>query len=257
MQEIPLLELRGISKSFGGVLAVDDLSLTLSKGEMLGLIGPNGAGKTTVFNIITGIYRPDKGSVLLEGVGITDLKPYKIASLGISRTFQSIRLFKHLTVIENVMSGMHYHTHSGFFSSILQSPKQRKEEKQVYDESCKWLAFMDMTDKASMMASELAYGDQRKLEIVRALASSPKLLILDEPAAGFNETESMQLVEILFKIRDMGITILLIEHDMKVVMTCTDRILVLNFGKLISCGNRDEVCNDKCVIEAYLGHEEE
>lgn len=255
MQQQMILKIENLTKSFGGVKAVDNLTMSIYENEMVGLIGPNGAGKTTIFNLITGIYLPDNGKIFLNERDITGVKPYKITGLGIARTFQTIRLFNHLTTLENVMSGAHNYSHAGLLTSILRSRNQREEEKMIVNEAYKWLDFMNLTDKSGELAQNLPYGMQRKLEIARALAARPKLLILDEPAAGLNETESNEIIKIFFKIKETGITILLIEHDMKVVMGSCSRIFVLDFGSLIAEGSPEEIQKNEKVIEAYLGQE--
>ena len=244
-----LLDVKNLTKNFGGLTAVGDVSLELNEGELVGLIGPNGAGKTTLFNLLTGVYEPSEGSVTLDGHLLNGKAPYKIASLGLSRTFQNIRLFKDLTVLEN-----HHKAH--VFASFFRLPAFYKNEAELREKALELLKIFDLDGEAETLAKNLAYGQQRRLEIVRALATEPKILFLDEPAAGMNPQETAELTELIRRIKnEFQITIMLIEHDMSLVMEVTERIYVLEYGRLIAHGTPDEIKNDKRVIEAYLGGE--
>lgn len=258
-----LLYTRGLRKTFGGLVALDDIDFEVEKNSITGLIGPNGAGKTTLFNNITGMDIPTEGDVFFKSQRITGLPPYKITRLGIGRTFQNIRLFKDMSVLENVMIGRHfkgthpYLTKNSFINAILGYIYVKKEEKDIYENSLKWIKFLKLENYIKEKAKNLPYGKQRELEIARALATEPELLFLDEPAAGMNPSETNELMESISKIRELGITIVLIEHDMRLVMNICDRITVLNYGKKIAEGSPKEIQNNKDVIEAYLGREDE
>jgi ABC-type branched-subunit amino acid transport system ATPase component len=233
------------------------VDLEVRVGEIFSVIGPNGAGKTTLFNCVTGIHAATKGEILFEGVPITRLPPHRVTRLGLARTFQNIRLFKEMTALENVMVGRHTRTRAGWFGSILRLPRVKREERDILDQARAALTFVGLDGKGDSWARNLAYGDQRRLEIARALATTPTLLLLDEPAAGMNPEETGRLMELIRQIRDLGITVLLIEHDMKVVMGISDRISVLDYGLKIAEGSPEEVRADPKVIEAYLGASEE
>ena len=250
---LALLRARGISKRFGGVQALSDVGFTINHGEIYGLIGPNGAGKTSLFNVLTGIYAPDDGEFVFDGLPLLGLKPNQVADRGIARTFQNIRLFANLSALENVMIGRHVRTRAGVFGAIFRDAKTRAEERAIEKRAYEFLEYVGVHKRANDLAKHLAYGDQRRLEIARALATEPKLLALDEPAAGMNATETGSLRTLLEDIRRDGTTILLIEHDMKLVMSVCDRVLVLDYGKKIAEGTAAEVQNDAKVIAAYLG----
>ena len=252
-----LLELTDVTKVFGGLIAVNDLSFSVDEGSVVGLIGPNGAGKTTVFNCITGNYTPERGSIRFAGRDITGLAPHRIVELGIARTFQSIRLFGRLPVVENVLAGRHCRMKAGLFACMLHTPGQRREERAAVARSLEELSFVGLTDQAEAMAHALSYGNQRLLEIARALASDPRLLILDEPAGGMNDQETAALVELIRAIRGRGITILLIEHDMRLVMQVCEKLVVLEHGTLIAEGEPAALRENPAVIEAYLGADDD
>ncbi|HGR0243047.1 putative branched-chain amino acid transport protein [Streptococcus pneumoniae] len=251
-----LLEVKQLTKHFGGLTAVGDVTLELNEGELVGLIGPNGAGKTTLFNLLTGVYEPSEGTVTLDGHLLTGKSPYKIASLGLGRTFQNIRLFKDLTVLDNVLIAFGNHHKQHVFTSFLRLPAFYKSEKELKAKALELLKIFDLDGDAETLAKNLSYGQQRRLEIVRALATEPKILFLDEPAAGMNPQETAELTELIRRIKDeFKITIMLIEHDMNLVMEVTERIYVLEYGRLIAQGTPDEIKTNKRVIEAYLGGE--
>ena len=251
--EEPLLAVDHVTLQFGGVTALDDVSFEIRQGEILGLIGPNGAGKTTCFNVTTGVYKPTSGQVLFQGRPLTGLKRHSITKLGIARTFQNIRLFKAMTVLENVMVGADARHTTGMLSALFRLPRHRKEEAAGRERALALLDFVGVTADPHELSGNLSYGDQRRLEIARALATEPVLLCLDEPAAGFNPTEKRRLMDLIRKIRDQGYTVLLIEHDMRLVMGVTDRIVVLEFGKKIAEGVPAEIRDNPAVIAAYLG----
>lgn len=249
-----LLEVKGITKNFGGLTAVGDVSMELHEGELVGLIGPNGAGKTTLFNLLTGVYEPTEGTITLDNRLLNGKSPDKIASLGLSRTFQNIRLFKNMTVLDNVLIGMSNNKPAHLLASFLRLPTFYKNEEALKTKAMELLSMFDLQGDADTLSKNLPYGQQRRLEIVRALATNPKILFLDEPAAGMNPQETAELTALIRRIKDeFGITIILIEHDMSLVMEVTERIYVLEYGRLIAQGTPEEIRNNKRVIEAYLG----
>ena len=253
----PALECIHLGIEFGGLKAVDDFSLTIGKTEIAGLIGPNGAGKTTVFNLLTNVYQPTRGSILIDGMPTAGKKTYQVNRMGVARTFQNIRLFKEMSVIDNIKVGLHESMKYDLASSLIRLPNYWKEEKHCTERAFELLDIFHMADMAYTQAGSLPYGAQRRLEIMRALATSPKLLLLDEPAAGMNPSETAELTETIRRIRDeFDIAVLLIEHDMSLVMGICEGIAVLNFGRIIAKGTPDEIRNNPQVIEAYLGKKE-
>ena len=252
-----LLSLRNVTIRFGGVVALDDVSFDIRPGEILGLIGPNGACKTTCFNTMTGVYAPTSGQVLFKGNSIGGNKRFAITKLGIARTFQNIRLFGNMTALENILVGADANHSTGIGSALFRLPRHRREEQHGYERARELLEFMGLSRRADELARNLPYGDQRRLEIARALATEPTLLCLDEPAAGFNPAEKRELMDLIRTIRDQGYTVLLIEHDMRLVMGVTDRIVVLEFGRKIAEGRPEDIRNDPAVIAAYLGVDED
>ncbi len=256
----PLLRVKGLTRHFGGLTAVSNVSMDIYPGELIGLIGPNGAGKTTLFNLLTGVYEPSQGLIELTVSGkpeqIGGLKPYKITNMGVARTFQNIRLFKSMTVLENVKSSMLNHIRYGIPAAMLRLPKYYSEERWVEEKAMEYLKEVGLYGKRNELATNLPYGEQRRLEIARALASQPSLLYLDEPAAGMNPQETAELTDLIRRIRDKyNLTVILIEHDMSLVMNLCERIYVLDYGKLIANGVPEEIKNNPFVIKAYLGEE--
>lgn len=250
----PVLDIRNLGIDFGGLTAVDSFTLTIGATEIAGLIGPNGAGKTTIFNLLTNVYQPTRGSILLRGIDTKGMSTAQVNRLGIARTFQNIRLFGGMSVIDNVKVGLHNHTKCSFFSSVLHTPRYYRAEKQAKARCLELLDFMGMADMAHYQAGSLPYGAQRRLEIVRALATEPSILLLDEPAAGMNPSETAELMAHIERIRDeFQIAVMLIEHDMNLVMGVCEGIAVVNYGKIIAKGTPEQICNNPTVIEAYLG----
>lgn len=249
-----VLKVNNLSISFGGLKAVSDFNIEINKNEVYGLIGPNGAGKTTVFNLLTGVYQPDTGEIILEGIDITGKNCVEINKQGIARTFQNIRLFTNMSVIDNVKVALHESYKYSTLAGILRLPNYYKLEKKMHEEALELLKVFNLEDLSDVLSTNLPYGKQRKLEIARALATKPKLLLLDEPAAGMNENETKELMDTILNVRDkFDMTILLIEHDMKLVKGICERITVLNFGSILASGEADDVLNNEEVIKAYLG----
>jgi branched-chain amino acid transport system ATP-binding protein len=249
------LEIAHVGKSFGGLTALDEVSFTVQQGQVKSLIGPNGAGKTTLFNIVTGFQTPTAGTVRFCGTKINGVKPHRIAEIGIARTFQNVELFGNMTVLENVMMGCHVRTRAGLLAGALRLPSARKEGRAVAHRSMQLLEFVNLHDRAYEESGGLPFGLQRYLEIARALATEPKLLLLDEPASGLDPTESRDLGQLILRIRDRGVTVLLVEHNMEVAMEISDEIVVLNYGKTLAEGTPRQIQNDSAVISAYLGDE--
>jgi ABC-type branched-subunit amino acid transport system ATPase component len=254
-EDFPLLEIDGITKIFGGLKALDDVSFTIRAGEITGIIGPNGAGKTTLFNIVTGIYSPTSGKVFYEGKDITGFPPEKLAGLSMVRTFQGIELFGRMTVLENVMVGLHTRSRSGIIASAFKLPGHVREERHIRERAASWLEFAGLTDLANTEAANLPFGKGRLLEIARAMALEPHIILMDEPAAGLNSRETSDLADLIKKIKDSGITVALVEHDMDLVMEICNRIVVLNLGHKLAEGSPREIQEDEKVITAYLGED--
>ncbi len=252
-----LLEVQGLAVSFGGIKAVAGLSFSVHEGEIVSVIGPNGAGKTSAFNCISGFYRPNEGTVVFDGEPVTRRKPSYITTRGMARTFQNVRLFSDMSVLENVKTGMHSHLGQNVFDAMLHTPRYKRSEAQCTEDARGWLDFVGFRADDELLVTQLPYGEQRRVEIARALATQPKLLLLDEPGAGLNHNEKNELMGLIRRIRDIGVSIVLIEHDMGLVMEISERVVVLNYGKEIADGTPEQVKNNPLVIAAYLGEEEE
>ena len=248
-----ILDVRNLTMEFDGLKALQNIDIQIARGTIHAIIGPNGSGKTTLFNCISGIYHPTVGKILFHGRNIEKLKPFRVAEMGIARTFQNIRLFRTMTVLENILVGQHYKTKEGFIANALKLKKVGREEERVKEKALQTLKLVKLEAKATRHATELPYGDRRLLELARALASDPEMLLVDEPTSGMNETETLQAMEVIGKIRESGITVLLVEHHMKVVMGISDRISVLDHGEKIAEGTPQEIQTHERVIEAYLG----
>lgn len=253
MSDSPILEVKHVSRSFGGIMALMGVSFQVPKGKIKALIGPNGAGKTTLFNVVSGVYSPTEGEVWFDGVRIDSQKPFQIAKLGVSRTFQTVELFKQMTALENVMLGRHLRESGGFMSCGFIPPSLRPSEKAMEKRSREILEIVGLGKFAAEKAGSLPLGNQKLLEVARALATDPKLILLDEPAAGLNDSETDTAAELVLKIKEMGITVVIVEHDIRLVMRVSDEVVVLNYGQKIADGTPEEIRNNKFVIEAYLG----
>lgn len=251
-----LLEVKGLSRSFGGLQAVNGVSFSVREGSIKALIGPNGAGKTTLFNVISGILQPDGGTIEFGGMEIQGLKPYQIAAKGVARTFQHIRLFPKMTALENIMIGRHLHSRAEFIAGMLNLPWTRREESAIREKSLEIMSFLGISELADGEATSLAYGKQRITEVARALACEPKLLLLDEPAAGLNMRETAEMAELISKVRGLGVTVLIVEHDMSLIMNISDEIIVLSYGQKIADDVPPAIQKDRQVIRVYLGEED-